>query len=69
MWGETKEGNGMQGTGRLQTLLTLDQLRESERWNDEHILPAVAEAWETRGTGDSLRRLGGGGGCSRIRGG
>ncbi|CAN0133236.1 unnamed protein product [Scytosiphon promiscuus] len=50
VWGETKEGNGMQGTGRLQTLLTLDQLRESERWNDEHILPAVAEAWETRGT-------------------
>lgn len=51
MWGESKEGNAMKTTGRLQTLLTREQLREAERWSDEHILPAVADAWETRGTG------------------
>ncbi|CAN0396222.1 unnamed protein product [Pylaiella littoralis] len=50
VWGETKQGNGMQGTGRLQTLLTLDQVQEAARWSDEHILPAVADAWKARGT-------------------
>eukprot|EP00903_Cladosiphon_okamuranus_P007831 g7577.t1 len=50
VWGETKQGNGMQGTGRLQTLLDVDQFREAERWRDEHIVAAVADAWETRGT-------------------
>ncbi|CAN0298399.1 unnamed protein product, partial [Ectocarpus sp. 8 AP-2014] len=50
VWGESKEGNAMKTTGRLQTLLTREQLREAERWSDEHILPAVADAWETRGT-------------------
>lgn len=41
----------MQTTGRLQSLLTLEQLKDAERWRDEHILPAVANAWEARGTG------------------
>ncbi|CAM9441810.1 unnamed protein product [Ectocarpus sp. 12 AP-2014] len=50
VWGESKEGNAMKTTGRLQTLLTREQLREAERWSDEHILPAVADAWEARGT-------------------
>ncbi|CAB1118310.1 unnamed protein product [Ectocarpus sp. CCAP 1310/34] len=50
VWGDSKEGNAMKTTGRLQTLLTREQLREAERWSYEHILPAVADAWETRGT-------------------
>lgn len=51
-WGDgSNSGNNMQTTGRLQTLLTTAQLEECDRWRDEHIVPAVADAWVSRGAG------------------
>ena len=51
---ESTNGNNgkMQTRGRLQSLLTLEQLKEAERWRDDHIVPAVAEAWAARGAGE-----------------
>lgn len=48
---KSNDNNNMQTTGRLQSLLTLEQLEEAERWRDDHIVPAVAEAWAARDAG------------------
>ncbi|CAM9377625.1 unnamed protein product, partial [Discosporangium mesarthrocarpum] len=58
-WGSTREeGNKMQTTGRLQSLLTGEQLEEALRWRQEHILPAMARVWErTDAVGFFLRTV------------
>lgn len=50
-WMNGEGGNAMQTDGRVQTLLSTEQLAECDRWRDEHIVPAVADAWATKGAG------------------